>query len=363
MRKVFIVDSSAVLRSIEKKIAQLTSNLEVVGESSDVRDILNIPNKFVDFIFIEASEKNIVEIEKILLRKSKISASLILLTQGKVDILQSYKGLYIWECPDLLSCSSEKLQEIAQVVENKLNYIKTSSMFFRKGGKTTDKARGTAGDLSCKCSAVSAVKKENNKNNYKVVLVGVSTGGPGAILKLLDSIGKNFPLPILITQHIDSSFEKNLTEWLQKSVNMPVHVAKNGIKPLPGHVYFAPADYHMVVSKNLRGEMLIRLNTDPPVNFLRPSVDKLFLSGAEVLQSNVISVLLTGMGADGANGSCVLKENGAYTIGENEETCVVYGMPKAAYDMGGITELLPLYKIGDRLKKLVGSENSYGRKI
>lgn len=349
MRKVFIVDSSAVLRSIVKQIIQLTSTLEVVGEASDIKDILKIKRNTVDFIFIEASGKNVVEIEKILLQKRNITATLILYSEEKVDLVQSYKGLYIWKRPDLLSSSSEKLKVFAEDLEKRLSEISTSSFLSRKNTdivpydteKNKDKINNT---------------KQIKKSDYKIVLVGVSTGGPGAILKLLESIGKKFPVPILITQHIDSSFEKNLTEWLKKSVSIPVHVGKNGIKPLPGHVYFAPADYHMVLGKNLRGEVIIKLTTDPPVNFLRPSVDKLFLSGAEVLNSGVISVLLTGMGADGANGSLVLREKGAYTIAEAEETCVVFGMPKAAYDMGGIIELLPLYKIADKLKKLVGSE-------
>ena len=210
------------------------------------------------------------------------------------------------------------------------------------------------------CDKKNVVKKNvrnimpHPDNKYRVVLVGVSTGGPGAILKLLDSIGKDFPLPILITQHIDSSFERNLTDWLSKSLPLPIHVAKDGDIPKPGHVYFAPADYHMTVGITGEDEIVIRLNQDPPVNFLRPSVDVLFSSGAEALKNNVISVLLTGMGQDGAQGSCDLREKGAYTIAESEETCVIYGMPKAAYDMGGIVELIPLYSIADKIRKLIG---------
>lgn len=351
MIKVYLVDSSAVIRSIEKKVIQMTSKLELAGESSNIKDILNIPFKSVDFIFIEATDKNIIEIERMLLQKQKFSATLILLATKKVELLRSHNNIYIWNRPDFLSSSSRKLNEYAVALEEKIGELKTSSLFNMK--KNHDKRyvleKKHLDQLNC----------EDNKlsSEYKIVLMGVSTGGPGTILKLLNSIGKGFPLPILITQHIDSSFEKNLTEWLNNSVDLPVHVAKDGIEPKPGNVYFAPADLHMEIEKNIEGKIIIKLTDDPPVNFLRPAVDKLFASGAEVLKSKVISVLLTGMGADGAKGSCILKENGAYTIAEAEETCVIYGMPKAAYDMGGIVEILPLYKIAEKLRTLV----SFGR--
>lgn len=348
MIKVFLVDSSAVTRSIEKKIIKMTSKIELVGESSNLNDIYNIPFKSVDFIFIDASEKNIIELERILLQKRKVSATLILLAGKKIELLRNYNNVYIWEKPDFIACSSEKMEQYALTFEKKVIELKTRSFFNRK--KTHDK------------KVINEKKHTLNNNNdvgdvknhgYKIVLMGVSTGGPGTVLKLLNSIGKGFPLPILITQHIDSSFEKNLTQWLNNSVDLSVHVAKDGIEPKAGNVYFAPADNHMEIRLNEENKLVIRLNQDPPVNFLRPAVDKLFISGAETLNSNVISVLLTGMGADGAKGSCVLKEKGAYTIGESEETCVIFGMPKAAYDMGGITELIPLYKIADRLRTLV----------
>ena len=358
MIKVFIVDASAVNRSIEKKIVQMTSTLKVAGEGSCVKDILDIPFKSIDFIFIEASDRNVIDVERLLLQKRKTSAILILLAEKKVELLRNYNNIFIWKRPDFLSCSSEKIQRYAVDLEKKISEIKASSLFLRSS--RNEKKLSLAERHQSKKNSVS--KKLSNKyakkdNDYKVVLMGVSTGGPGTILKLLNSIGKGFPLPILITQHIDSSFEKNLTEWLNSSLDIPVHVAKDGIEPLPGNVYFAPADFHMEIRKNNHNKLMIKLTDAPPVNYLRPAVDKLFISGAETLKSQVISVLLTGMGADGAKGSCELRKQGAYTIGESEETCVIYGMPKAAYDMGGIMELLPLYRIADKLRLLTGCKS------
>ena len=348
MVKVFLVESSAVIRSIEKNIIQMTKNLQVVGESSSVKDIVNLPHKFADFIFVEASSKNVNEVERILMQKRKNIPNIILLSYKKLTLLRQYSNLDIWIIPDLVSTSTEKIAEYAVQLDKDILELKTTKLLNRKSiseKKSTPKTHS-------KKHLTGIYPKPDNK--YRIVLVGVSTGGPGAILKLLDSMGKDFPLPILITQHIDSSFERNLTEWLDKSLALPIHVATDGEVPKPGHVYFAPADYHMTVDTTAKDEIIIRLNQDPPVNFLRPSVDVLFSSGANSLKSNVISVLLTGMGADGAQGSCDLREKGAYTIAESEETCVIYGMPKAAYDMGGIVELIPLYAIAERIRKLIG---------
>ena len=175
------------------------------------------------------------------------------------------------------------------------------------------------------------------------------------MLELLKLIGENFPLPIFITQHIDSFFDKNLIVWLNNAVSAPVRLAEDGEKPISGNVYFAPADIHMTFESVNESDFIIRLNRDEPVNFLRPSVDKMFCSAARVLGGNCVAVVLTGMGADGAKGCCEIKRAGGYTITQDEASCVVYGMPKAAFEAGGSTEVLPLDKIADRLRELCGA--------
>ena len=132
---------------------------------------------------------------------------------------------------------------------------------------------------------------------------------------------------------------------------MPVQLAENNQIPLPGNVYFAPSDVHLTLAKMEKGFKMV-LNHDPEVNFLRPSVDKMLFSAAEVLGGKCISIILTGMGSDGAQGCLKIKKLGGYTITQNEESCVVYGMPKAAYEAGASMEVLPLEQIGKRIKEL-----------
>ena len=133
------------------------------------------------------------------------------------------------------------------------------------------------------------------------------------------------------------------------------NLAKSGIIPQKGHVYFAPANFHLVIKPGNKNDFIIELNDDAPVNFVRPSVDKMFFSAAEILGNKTIAVLLTGMGTDGAAGCCKIKNCGGYTIAEDEKSCVVYGMPKAAAEAGGAVAVLSLNEIADRLKTLAAN--------
>ena len=130
------------------------------------------------------------------------------------------------------------------------------------------------------------------------------------------------------------------------------------MRPLPGHIYFAPSDVHVTFVPVTDDDYRIVLNHDAPINFLRPSVDKMFESAARVFGENCIAVVLTGMGADGAKECVHLKQLGAYTITQDKASSVIYGMPKAAYEMGGSCEVLPLKQIPERLWSLAGRERA-----
>ena len=143
-----------------------------------------------------------------------------------------------------------------------------------------------------------------------------------------------------------------MVSWLDKTVDLSVSLAEDGVVPLSGHVYFAPADNHLVLTKE-KGDVKIVLDKSEPINFLRPAVDKMFSSAAEVYGENCLALLLTGMGNDGTEGCKAIKKSCGYTIGEAEESCVVYGMSKSAYEAGVIDEMLSLELIGKRVNELV----------
>lgn len=178
-----------------------------------------------------------------------------------------------------------------------------------------------------------------------MVGIGASTGGPPALQAILAALSKDFPLPILIVQHISRGFLPGLADWLAQTTALQVQIAANGIEPRPGHVYLAPDDFHMEI--DARG--YVRLTREPAENGLRPSVDRLFHSLSVHRGQQAVGVLLTGMGKDGARQLKAMSDAGAQTIVQDRETSVIHGMPGAAIALGAAREVLPLDQIADAL--------------
>jgi two-component system chemotaxis response regulator CheB len=189
-------------------------------------------------------------------------------------------------------------------------------------------------------------------NNIRTVVIGASTGGPPAVETILSGLPKDFKVPILIVQHIAPGFVQGFTDWLAGSCCFPVKVAEHGELLLPGHAYIAPDDVHMGVSMGGR----IVLSANAPENGLRPSVSYLFRSVTDVFGRNVVGVLLTGMGKDGAYELKTMQEKGAITIAQDKESSVVYGMPGEAVALGAAMHVLSPEEIAVYLKRLVGDK-------
>ncbi|NPV86993.1 MAG: chemotaxis-specific protein-glutamate methyltransferase CheB [Anaerolineae bacterium] len=187
------------------------------------------------------------------------------------------------------------------------------------------------------------------KKPIRLVVVGASTGGPPALQQLLSALPPDFPVPIAAVQHIARGFVSGLAQWLSETTPIRCQVAGQDEIPQPGRLYLAPDDYHLTV----KASGLLWLSTAPPQRGLRPCVNALFESAAHHLKESALGVLLTGMGEDGAAGLLAMRQAGAYTIAQDEASSVVYGMPKAAADLGAALESLPLDQIAARLNMLV----------
>ena len=184
---------------------------------------------------------------------------------------------------------------------------------------------------------------------FKLLALGASTGGPVAIQTLLKHLAPDFPVPLAMVQHMTERFTQGFATWLRQTTEFPIHVAANGERLLPGHVYIAPEGLHFAVTK----EMNVALSREDPENGLRPSVSHLFRSVAEAFGRHSIGILLTGMGRDGAEELKLLKDTGALTFAQDEESSVVFGMPGEAVKLNGATHVLPPEKIAARLKGLI----------
>lgn len=183
----------------------------------------------------------------------------------------------------------------------------------------------------------------------EVVAIGASVGGPIALQTILSAIPMDFRIPILIVQHITAGFAKGLVEWLCLTSSIPVHLGRQGEKIIPGQAYVSPDNFQMEVTNS----GTIALTKGEPGESICPAVSRLFRSVAEVYGQNAIGVLLTGMGRDGASELKMMKDLGAVTIVQNQETSVVFGMPGEAVKIGGATYQLPLEEIAPMLERLV----------
>lgn len=173
-----------------------------------------------------------------------------------------------------------------------------------------------------------------------IVVIGCSTGGPKALPEVLSRLPGNLPAAVLVVQHMPEGFTKSFAERLNWVSPLQVKEAEDGEEIRRGVVYIAPGNQHM----SLNGSKLT-LDDGPKVNFVRPAVDVLMKSVAPVFGPRTVGVILTGMGSDGAEGMALIKKNGGKTVVQNEETCVVYGMPKAVVDRGAADRVVPLEEV------------------
>ena len=184
----------------------------------------------------------------------------------------------------------------------------------------------------------------------KIVLIGSSTGGPGLIEQICSSLPANYKYAVCIVQHMPEQFTKAFAQRLANASVLPVHESEQNLEILPGNIYLARGGVHMNFAKKVSGKIVIREDKNKGKSFFQPSVNDMMHSALKVFDAkDLVGVILTGIGDDGADAIVKIKNGGGYTIGESEESATVYGMPREAYDRGGIMEQLDFKNI---LKKI-----------
>ena len=191
------------------------------------------------------------------------------------------------------------------------------------------------------------------EGNRRIVAIVSSTGGPNALFQIRQELPSDLTIPVLIVQHMIGGFIKGLAEWLTGKNCLQVHVAKDHDLVIPGRALLAPDDFHLTVTSNNR----IKLVDTPPVGGHRPSGNYLFQSVADHYGPGALGIILTGMGSDGAIGMKFLKAAGGKTIAQDENTSAIFGMPKAAIDLGIVDRILPVTKIASEIIAFSASEN------
>ncbi len=331
--RVLVVDDSAVVRRAISDALAKDPQIEVVGSACDpymARDKILELNPDVLTLDIEMPRMDGLTFLRILqqhrpmpvvvissLTQAGSKAALSALEAGAVDVLG--KPNSAWSIGELAEQLSHRIKGAA---------------------KARMAAAPTLGSANLVANSVSTSKTFHPR---QVVVLGASTGGTEAIKNVLTQLPATLP-GICIVQHIPAVFSKAFADRLNECCELEVREAAQGDEVKPGLVLIAPGDYHMALEWDGR-RYVVRLHQGPPLHFTRPAVDVLFNSAANCAGTNALGVVLTGMGSDGAQGMKKLKEAGALTIAQNEKTCVVYGMPRAAVELGVVDQVLPLEAI------------------
>lgn len=190
-----------------------------------------------------------------------------------------------------------------------------------------------------------------SKNKIEAVVIGASTGGPKALYSIITKLPSDLDVPIFIVQHMPAGFTKAFAERLNSNSLVNVVEATDNQSIEKGVVYIAPGGYHMEVGKDKK----IHLNMEPSLWGVRPAVDKLFDSASKVYKEKLLSVVLTGMGKDGANGTISVKKNGGITLAQDKETSTIYGMPKVTFETGMVDKVVPLDKISYEILSILSA--------
>ncbi len=361
--KVLVIDDSALVRQVMTEVLNKNKAIEVIGTAQDpydAREKIKSLKPDVLTLDVEMPKMDGITFLANLMRLHPIPVVMVsTLTQAGADI--TFEALELGAI-DFISKPtvgvSEGLADYADEICEKVitaSTVNVSKISDRQARKAT---RASSDEdvkpIDKKLSADAVLEKRNVpktklKTTDKIIALGASTGGTEAIKEVLMSMPANSP-GIVISQHIPEAFSKPFAERMDKNSAMTVYEAVDGQQILPGHVYIAPGNRHLLVERS-GARYICRLNDGPPVNRHKPSVDVMFRSVAQNVGPNAIGVILTGMGADGAEGLKEMLENGASTLVQDEKSSVVWGMPGEAFKIGAAQEQYPLENIAKELLK------------
>ncbi|MCL2800691.1 MAG: chemotaxis-specific protein-glutamate methyltransferase CheB [Treponema sp.] len=335
MIKTLIVDDSPLVRTILRDFFEAEGSFQIIGEAEDGNDAVNKAKQLnPDLITMDIEMPVMNGLDSIVeIRKTSACGIIVISTHdtAKMAYDATVKGAHEFFAKDIFT--SEMTDEKRDALFDTIKQI-------------------------VKIKNKTAVQKESNEKSavaerkINCVVIASSTGGPMALCQLCSALPKDFSVPILLVQHNTSGFDKGFVQWLDGYSHLRVCLAESGTVPSKGNVYVAPTDKHLIIN-----ESGIAFDNGEHINNQKPSADILFKSAAELHSSSLLSVVLTGMGIDGAEGTRIVKEAGGLTIAQDEASSMIFGMPQAAIETGCVDIVLPLNEIAQKLVSLTGAQN------
>lgn len=330
--RVLVVDDSEVARRLLVGILTADADMEVVGEAATGEEACEQARRLKPDVItmdLHMPAMNGFQTTRKIMEDSPRPIVIVSSDRNASDVARSFEALEagaltVLRKPELNGHDdSAQLRELTQTVK-----LMAGVKVFRRHKIRRRRA--------------AAPPPIATHEEIEVVAIGSSTGGPAALRTILETLPPTLPVPILIAQHLATGFDRGLAEWLDSISELRVRLAVDGVHPLPGEVLIAPCGLHLGVDKDRR----VRLSDARPIGGHRPAATYLFESVARVYGRSALGVILTGMGDDGTAGLRALKGAGARVLAQDEATCVVYGMPRAALRAGVVDESLPLSEIG-----------------
>lgn len=338
--RVLVVDDSAFMRNAITKMITSDPEFMVVGTARDgVEAIDKVISLRPDIVTldIEMPRMNGLEALKVIMDKSPVPVVMLssLTTEGARETIEALELGAVDFIPKNLSDLSINIVKIKDYLIDKLKQIGRR--------KIVPKRRRHSG------GTVVIRKSFEGQRKISLVTIGSSTGGPRALQEIIPLLPEGFPVPVLVSQHMPRNFTGPFAERLNQLSKIPVKEAENEEPLMNGTVYIAPGGGHMEISRKKAIDVRIRIRPDNGDCIYRPSVDIMMISAAGVFPGRVLGVILTGMGNDGLKGMKSIKQGGGRTIAQDEETCVVYGMPKAVVEAGLADKVLSIEQIAGEI--------------
>jgi len=340
--RLIVIDDSAVYRKVVSDVLNGITDVEVVAVAPNGKiGLEKIERLKPDVVTLDVEMPEMDGIETLRnLKKRNISCEVVMLSSFTTEGAEAtVEALELGALDFITKPEGTGLLDNSKIIEQQLKPL-LSCIFTKR--------------MLCKAKEYKPIRKvetpvpANNPAKVSIVVIGISTGGPNALLKVIPKLPKNFSLPIVVIQHMPKNFTASLAESLNKKSAVNVLEAENGQQLESGNVYVAPGGKQMKVSlSGSRG--FLTVTDDPPENNCKPSVDYFFRSVAKEYRNKALGIIMTGMGSDGVLGLRLMKRRGVRVIAQSEETCVVFGMPGEAFKAGVVDSLVPLDRIANEI--------------
>ena len=376
--RVLIVDDSALMRNLVSRMLNAESDITVVGTAMNGRFALQKLQKLQPDIIvldIEMPEMNGLEFleER---RKQHIDVPVVILSSvAERGAKVTMDALSLGASDFILKPSGSVSVDVHKVGAHLIETVRGHGRKHRSrsGGalpprpvapedvgvehaQESAQSHGHATATPTHTNAHSPAQPEAATGEIQLIALGISTGGPNALRKIFAQVEPSIGVPIVVVQHMPAGFTAEFAKSLDRICPLDVKEAEDGDLLQPDRVLIAPGDHHLTVERrSLSG--LVHVGQDPPRNGHRPSVDVLFESVASAYGNHSLAVIMTGMGRDGAAEIGAIRKRGGATIGQDESSSVVYGMPKVAYQMGHIQYQLPLHEIASKMAEIVRAQS------